>query len=496
MTDSTKCPQCGRELVFSGDGRFRLCERCGYKQALERPRRSAKELVQEQKFRFTLADSPKVADSRANNVRELLASGIAAAKAGDADEAYFFLEWVLRASAADADQAKAWLWLSRVYQQPADQRECLEQVLAIAPNDPEARRSMAVLDGRLDPAEMVDPNQVRETAVSGNAPRPAQVEQFTCPQCAARMNFLPGGELLQCEFCGFQHSLAEAEKIQAEFGIGGFEQDFIATLATARGHLQPVAMRAFQCRSCAVDFVLAPETLSVTCPYCDAVYVTKTAETRELLPPQALIPFTVDEDGAKQRLRVWFKEQAIERPKVTPIVGMYLPVWTFDASGEIKWGGYIKKGDDWVYRSGSHYEITDDFRVPATQKLPVELNPILDTFDYQQLVAYDARYLADWPAERYQVALADASLLARKGIVNGVKKRPYRLTGGEDVRDLKLNSTNLAIQSFKLLLLPLWMVHYKLDETVYTVLVNGQKGNVQGQKPAGVLGKLMSWFTG
>lgn len=498
IMEKRSCPHCQREMVFAPDGRSLLCERCGYKQPIQRPHRTAKQLSRDLRFKGShLGPTTPDGPTRTTNVRDLLERGVAAAKNNQPDEAHFYLEWVLNSDSSEAERARAWWWLSQVYNDPADKRECLEQVLAIRPNDPEARRGMAILDGRLDPQELVDPNQLTpETADA--LPRAAQTQKFTCPQCAGAMNYAPDGQSLRCDFCGYQHPLAEtAETVVEEFGIGEFEQDFIAALSTAKGHMQPVTMRAFQCHSCAVEFVLAPETLSVTCPYCDSVYVTKTAETRQLLPPQALIPFALDETEIKKRLRAWFKENDLERPKVTPLVGIYLPVWTFDASGEVKWGGYVKQGDTWVHRSGTHYELVDDFRVPASQKLPTNLSHILDSFSYTHLVAYDSRYLADWPAERYQVSLADASLVARKGMVQGLRKRPYRLVGDEDVHDLKINTSGLSIQSFKLLLLPLWVVHYKLEgETIYTVLLNGQTGTVQGEKPQTPVGKFFSWLRG
>ena len=311
------------------------------------------------------------------------------------------------------------------------------------------------------------------------------------------MNYTPDGTALVCEYCHYRQELDVPEaKVQAEYGFGGMEQDFIAALATAKGHLQPVAMRSLSCQGCGIDLLLPPEVISATCPYCDSVYVAEAAETREILPPQALIPFTVNQDAARKALVSWFKQHKIERPRITPLVGSYLPVWTFDIGGEIKWNGKVKRGDNWVPVSGNKHFFYDDVLVQAVNKIRPSLAKELYNFDMGGLVAYDPRYLADWPAERYQLALADASLRARRQLVKDVKKHQDKLSPDQYVHDLGVNSSGLLVESYKLILLPLWMVHFKVDETVYDVVINGQTAAVRGERPQNVVGKLFSWLKG
>ena len=75
--------------------------------------------------------------------------GRSAAKAGDKDEAFYYLEWALRANPSDEQGAHIWVWLSQIYNQPEDKRICLEQAIALHPTNPLARRGLALLDGRL-----------------------------------------------------------------------------------------------------------------------------------------------------------------------------------------------------------------------------------------------------------------------------------------------------------------------------------------------------------
>ncbi len=111
----------------------------------------------------------------------LLASAIAAAKAGNKAEARQLLAQVLR---NDPQNEPAWLWLSGVVGTDDERIDCLERVLAINPGNPHARRGLAVLrrqvKRRTPPAYAISPpsspaqptravvsNPVRGQAVAG-----------------------------------------------------------------------------------------------------------------------------------------------------------------------------------------------------------------------------------------------------------------------------------------------------------------------------------------
>lgn len=492
--DNSKiCPQCGRSMVFSADGSRLICERCDTSQPVSRRRRTPAEIGRDQRY------TPSAGETSAKfrgSARGLLLQGIASVKSGDLDQAYFYLEWVLRTDCTEREQAEAWLWLSDVYEDSAQQRECLAFSLAIDATNGVARRKMAVMDGRLDPEEQVDPERLEPG--DPDASREALVDQFQCPQCSGRMAYSPDGQRLACDYCGYRQPLPGAEDgaYTPEFGIGGMEKDFVAALATARGHLQPVSMRVFSCGGCGIEFTLGPETLSLTCPYCDAVYVTKTAETREILPAQAIIPFSSGPEAAARQLASHLKQRRIVPEKLFPMVGVYLPLWTFDISGELGWSGEERKGDRWVPVTGVHILLRDDVKVLGRRHAIAAVASGVDSFQLEALVPYDSRYLADWPAEQYQITLADASLLARQQVLKEMRRNPVSLTGGRSVRRLKFRSQGMAIDSFKLLLVPVWITHYRLDGRTEDVAINGQSNQIMAGPGKSLLGKLFDWIGG
>lgn len=70
------------------------------------------------------------------NARELV-------RAGQREEARTMLTAIVR---AHPNFAPAWLWLSGVVKDPAKQRECLQRVLALDPENAAAKHGMAILD--------------------------------------------------------------------------------------------------------------------------------------------------------------------------------------------------------------------------------------------------------------------------------------------------------------------------------------------------------------
>src|SRR4051794_24292460 len=79
------------------------------------------------------------------NVDAMVNEGVNAFKAGRKEEARALL---LKATELDQYNEQAWLWLSGLMDSPDDQRTCLENVLAINPNNERARQGLSYLTGQ------------------------------------------------------------------------------------------------------------------------------------------------------------------------------------------------------------------------------------------------------------------------------------------------------------------------------------------------------------
>ncbi len=278
------------------------------------------------------------------SARDLLVRGVAAAKAGEAKEARFFLEWVLRSEPSNEQRTEACLWLSDLSTEPAEKRNWLEEVLAIQPGEARAQRRLALLDGELRPDEVVNPDSLPETAPpAGEVP----VLQVDCPSCGAVLLALAGVPRLGCAFCGevFAPGAAGAtlratpgsrrgrrggRKQPAKVGAG----NLVIELARLRGHQPARPVRNVTCQGCGAAFIVPLENPSLSCPYCRTSHVVDEADTSSQMAPDMLLPVQVDHAQAKASLERWAKERNLD-PAQTELEGFYLPFWAFEIAGEI-----------------------------------------------------------------------------------------------------------------------------------------------------------------
>lgn len=113
-----------------------------------------------------------------SEVNQLLARGVASARAGQRVEAYNLLLDVVE---LDRHNEMAWLWLSTLADSLEDQRICLENVLTINPHNTTARERLAVL------------------ATNGTPHSGVSSTTVICPQCGAgNRDFVR-----ECGACGY-----------------------------------------------------------------------------------------------------------------------------------------------------------------------------------------------------------------------------------------------------------------------------------------------------
>lgn len=433
-----------------------------------------------------------------DSVRDLLVRGTAASKGvrpQDKEEARFYFRWVLDSLDAVTDeQVKARIGLALLEEDPAKRRELLQDVLAADPAHSEARREMAILDGRLKREEIIDPNQ---PVLPIEAPGPARSRRYVCTRCGGKLAFDPESAALACAYCG--HKVTEYQAIMQGNPVA--EEDFAAALPTARAHRWELATaRALQCAGCGASFTLPIATLSGECPFCGAAHIIERSSA-DLLQPDGVLPFTSEARTVTSIIRQWLKQQLrngdVKQAKVLPPKAIYLPFWSFDLTGQVRWSAACEvKRNGEVYlekREGSVVVYLNDYIVAGGHTLSHELVRGLGPFETRAAASFTPDLIADWPAEIYQVSMADASLVAREYAYEDARKRIEQVTlAGSAYRDLVVNGGGITIENFKLLLLPAWVTSYRLKGRLYSVAMNGNSGQVSGERPHSGLGRLLS----
>ena len=429
--------------------------------------------------------------------KELLRSGIIDAKVGNRESARRYLDRAVYISHDHEVLAEAWFWMSQVLHDQDEKRKALENCLAHDLRHARARRALAVLDGKLKPDDIVDPDKLPRAPEGLHQ---ANAERFMCPKCGGRMSFAPDGQSLLCEYC------SRNQKFTAQPG-GAKEKDFLIAMATARGHGKPLDQQVFHCEGCGCEFILPPNRISSTCVYCGSPHVVNWESEEELLAPDGIIPHIFDQKRARKLLIEWLQSNTMEPKKqVESPRGVYLPLWTFDIGGEIDYVGETIAGSEIEFNSDSQQKIRvndcypvqiNDLPIPASRKLSAVFLKLIPTFELKGVKPYDPRYLANWPAEVYDIPMAEASLDARSQGYARLKRDLPNLLTPIDV--LSTSSAKMNVESFRLNLLPVWVTEIPFGGRQHLILINGQNGTVESdlrgkssrsKKQGGLMGYL------
>jgi len=402
---------------------------------------------------------------------DLVMEGIRRFKAQEFDRARDFFERALSVADDDQTRASANYYLSRLTDDPAHKRKYLEDTLAVDLTHAEARRDLAILDGRLKPGEIVNPDQIPAPPAGEEA---VQADRFICPKCGGRMVYFPDGVSLVCEYCNRRQAL--------NVNTTGREEDFFVAMANGTGFRRTMTVKTFQCQGCGANFLLPPSELAATCAYCGSAHVIALEKERELVAPDAILPMAFDQAHAARQLSRWMEGHKIHpQGRVSTPRGLYLPAWTFDLVGSVPWNARVLRNKQELPVSGESPAQFNNICIPGSRKLADLLLKFVDEYELAKAPAYDPRFLAGWSAEVYETAMADAALDARQTAIERIRQEIR--AGNGNLLDLNYSTANLSITSFRLILLPVWVADYSFAGKPYRVVINGQTGAVHGEAP-------------
>jgi hypothetical protein len=120
--------------------------------------------------------------------------------------------------------------------------------------------------------------------------------------------------------------------------------------------------------------------------------------------------------------------------------------------------------------------------VPGPKGIDLDLLRAVEPFPTAALVPYDTRYLAGFVVEHYQVVLLDAAARARASMRATLERLCAAQVPGDTQRNLQI-APSFANETFKHVLLPVWLLAYRFRGRPYQVLVNGVTGAIAGRYP-------------
>ncbi|MBI5300861.1 MAG: hypothetical protein HY868_01895 [Chloroflexi bacterium] len=410
------------------------------------------------------------------DIHEFLGRGIIAARAGNTADALRYLNIAARFYPKNA---RAWLWLAAVCDAPDQRRDCLRKVLELDPASLPAK----ILLERASRVDLASPSAL------------AQAYAFQCPTCAGQQRFDPDCASLTCTDCGRVEQLAAPNAADTEQDLGtALRQSASGNWALVSGQLV--------CEACGATILLPANQSSTICPFCASARVLVRPPTPDLVLPHAIIPFAFENDKARQHIHRWLAggwfmaDDLVRLARSRELRGVYLPFWTFDGQTQIRCLVHyrvepttysaterlVNYGDS-LSRQLWYEKDFDDVLVYAGRSAVLKSLQALLPFDLKQVVEYEPGFLAGWQAEVYQLSLADAAQQAYKQMRDQAIQS-FDLHGVvQDYSNFLNDDIVVAQRTFKLILLPVWVGTYDYQGKRYQVLVNGQTGNVSGEKP-------------
>lgn len=338
-------------------------------------------------------------------------------------------------------------------------------------------------------------------------PLPTPGKKFPCRACGAHLEFNPKAQALTCPYCN------HAEKIpqSAEEVVERSYEDYLKA-SRAGLHVSSGAEMEVKCHACGAVIMMQAHVVTQDCPFCGVHLQSKPHATEPFIEPTAVLPFKVDQAGAKAAFKnwirgLWFAPNALQQiADLNKLVGMYTPFWTFDAMtltfyhgqrGTHYWVNedYVANVNGrnerrtrrvqhtrWQSVSGSVRHWFDDVTVLASRGMPSEYAQDLDPWDLNALTNFKAEYLSGFRTERYQVGLEEGFGRAKQLMSPTLHALICRDIGG-DAQRVERATTEYSGITFKHILLPIWISAYRYGGALHRILINARTGEVQGSRP-------------
>jgi hypothetical protein len=309
-----------------------------------------------------------------------------------------------------------------------------------------------------------------------------------------------------CPFCGTESPYAidrAAGKVD--------ERDLAAGLTVARAAetAGPRGRRSVQCQSCRAVMLYDAARVGQNCEFCGSPAMVAYADIKSPIAPQGVLPFRVDRNRVRDDIRRWWRSKWLAPRKlaktalVDTVHSLYIPYWTFDAHAHCPWeaeaghyyyvtvpgvdskGRAVMKKERrvrWEPASGVVDHTFDDEPVPGTTGVAIDLLRQIEPFPTNEVVPYDTAFLSGHVVEHYQVDLTAAAGDSEQRMRAALEQLCARQIPGDTHRNLVIHPT-FSRQTFKHLLVPIWLLVYMFGRRSFQVVVNGYTGRMAGRYP-------------
>jgi len=324
----------------------------------------------------------------------------------------------------------------------------------------------------------------------------------SCANCGAELNFKPGSHQLECAYCGYEEFIEQTKSSFEELEL----QHYLKVVGD-NAHTETIDL--LHCKNCGANQHTEENFKSLHCVYCSEPLIREDIEREGWILPSALVPFQLDTKKARQVFAswaksLWFAPNKLKRAALDPenMHGVYVPHWTFDADMAAAYQG--QRGDyyyetqryrtkngtktrqvrktRWRNASGNVNGFVDDILINASEKKQREIPSAVSYWNLKELVVFNSKYLAGFVTEKYTISLKDGhhqSFKKAKQIAYSWIRRDI----GGDTQQIHHADIKLDNETFKHILLPIYISSYNFNGKEYRFYVNGQTGKISSTRP-------------
>ncbi|MEO9502496.1 DNA helicase PriA [Nonlabens ulvanivorans] len=324
----------------------------------------------------------------------------------------------------------------------------------------------------------------------------------SCVNCGAELTYEPGTDLITCDYCGHQETIEQSEQLFQELELHKYLQEM-----GAQSHSMEISM--LHCKNCGANQHIEESYKSLHCVYCTMPLIIEDSYQEDWIVPGAVLPFKLDQKKAHQIFKkwvdgLWWAPNNLQRATINPefTKGLYVPYWTFDAQLVADYEGqrgdyyYVTKTvgsgknkrtvqerrTSWSPAAGTINGFVDDTLVKATKQRGSQIPREVSNWNLDGLKNFDTKYLAGYVTEKYTIPLRDGHLVANKEAEKIAQNWIRRDIGGDTQRISDMDM-RLSEETFKHILLPVYISSYNFNGTKYNFFVNGQTGAIYGKRP-------------
>src|SRR2546423_6833247 len=332
---------------------------------------------------------------------------------------------------------------------------------------------------------------------------------FSCTACGAEADWNPAKQALICPYCG------TTSPAQVELTATGEEvikeHDLVSALRSIPDDRRgwQAKKTSVRCQQCNAISVFDPERVGQRCDFCGSSALVPYEEIKEAFRPESLLPMKLAEPQVRDSIHQWYRTRWFAPNKLKTraltdtVRGLYVPYWTFDAQVHAEWtaesGYYYYETETytdangrtqsrqvrkvrWVPSSGSLNHFFDDELVPASRGVQLDLLRGVEPFPTKELAAYNPGFLSGWVVERYQLDLVSAARNSREQMDAELRAMCAAQVPGDTHRNLEV-CASYSGQTFKHILVPIWLLSYDYGRRAFQVVINGFTAQIAGKYP-------------